>query len=70
MRRDPLLGPHGRKVVVVLCGWEIAALAPRSPLPTLSRVVQAHPSLGVLLIALLAHHWWVEVPEIKETPQC
>ncbi len=61
--RRPLFGRHGRVVVAVLCGWELVALTPGCPLPTLSQVVRSHPPVGVLLLGLLAHHWFVEAKE-------
>lgn len=59
MRRE-LLGPAGPWVVRLLCGYELVALAPRSPLPTISTVVRRHPPVGVLLLGLLAQHWFLE----------
>lgn len=58
--RRALLGPAGPWVVRFLCGYELAALAPRSPLPPITTIVRRHPPLGVLLIGLLFHHFYVE----------
>lgn len=58
--RRPLFGRHGHRVVAFFCGWELVALCPGSPVPTLSQVVKRHPSVGVLLLSLLGHHWFVE----------
>lgn len=59
MRRSPL-GPYGRKVVAGLCAWEIVALAPKSPVPTISETVDKFPPFGLVLLALLTHHWYIE----------
>lgn len=57
MRRS-ILGRHGRVVVTALCAYEVVAL--RTPPPTISQVVGKCPAVGVALIGLLAHHWFVE----------
>lgn len=57
--RSPLFGRHGRKVVGLLCGYECVALV--TPLPTISELVKRYPLLGVALLALLGHHWFLEV---------
>lgn len=59
----PAFGPHGRKVIAGLCGWELAALIPGSPVPTISQTVRSHPTFGWVLLALLGHHWFVEVEQ-------
>lgn len=58
--RQPAFGPHGRKVVAALCGWELAALPPGSPFPTLSSMVKRYPAVGFALLGLLVHHWYLE----------
>jgi len=60
LRRRSPLGSHGRKVIAFLCAWELLALAPGSPVPTISQTVERYPLFGVLLLSLLAHHWFVE----------
>lgn len=60
--RRPAFGPHGRKVVAFLCAWELLALIPGSPIPTVSATVDRRPFVGALLLGLLAHHWFVEQP--------
>lgn len=60
---QPLLGRWGRKVVAGLCTWEVVALVPGSPVPTISATVDRHPWFGLLLLALLTHHWYVETGE-------
>lgn len=59
--RRPPFGRHGQKVVAFLCTWEVLALPERSPLPTLSEMVDRHHWFGWLLLALLGHHWFVEL---------
>lgn len=59
--RQPVFGRHGRKVVAFLCTWELAALAPGSPIPTVSETVDRHPWFGLLLLLLLGHHWFFEL---------
>lgn len=60
--RRPVFGRHGRKVVAVLCAYEVVALwVPW--LPTISEVVKRWPLVGVLILALLGHHWFVEAVE-------
>lgn len=58
--RRPLFGRHGRMVVAALCGWELVALAPGSPVPTLSECVKRHPVFGAVLLGALIHHWYLE----------
>lgn len=65
--RRPALGPHGRKVIAGLCTWEIVALLPNSPIPTISATVEKKRVFGVVLLALLGHHWFIEQhPEAYE----
>ncbi len=64
--RRPALGRHGRKIIAGLCSWEVAALVPGSPLPTISATVRHHPSFGWVLLGLLGHHWFVELEEALE----
>jgi hypothetical protein len=59
-RHRPIFGPHGRKVVAGLCGWELAALVPGSPIPTVSETVSRFPLFGAALLGLLADHWYLE----------
>lgn len=58
--RRPLFGRHGGLVVAGLCGYELAALCPRSPFPPLTRIVHRYPPVGFLLVAVLAHHLLLE----------
>ena len=58
--RKPLFGRYGRRVVASVCTWEIVALVPSSPVPTVSETVRRFPVFGWTLLALLAHHWYVE----------
>lgn len=58
----PLFGQHGQKVIAVLCAYEVVALHPAVPLPTLSDLVDKHPVLGWCFLAALGHHWFVEDP--------
>lgn len=64
--RRPLFGRHGRKVVALLCGWELVALFPGSPVPTISHTVEHHKVFGAVLLGLLAHHWFLELHEAVE----
>jgi len=74
--RRPLFGRHGRKVIAAVCAYEVAALPARSPLPTVSTLVARYPACGWLLLAALAHHWFLEgsvipthhPPHQRETP--
>lgn len=59
--RSPF-GRHGKKVVVSLCGWEVVAIL--AGLPTLSEIVKKYPHLGWFMLLLLAHHWYVERPDL------
>jgi hypothetical protein len=43
-----------------MCGWELLALVPGSPIPTISHTVSKYELFGVALLAMLAHHWYVE----------
>ena len=63
MVRRALFGRHGRKIIAAFCLWEIVALMPGSPVPTISEVVDDHPGIGLALLAVLAHHWFVEAGE-------
>jgi hypothetical protein len=66
--RRPPLGRYGRMVVGALCAYEVVALT--TPLPTISNVVRSAPPVGYVLLALLAHHWFVEDIEcLATTPQ-
>lgn len=40
------------------CGYECIALV--TPLPTISELVKRRPPAGVVLLAMLAHHWYLE----------
>lgn len=62
----PAFGPYGHKVVAFLCSWEIAALVPHSPLPTISATVRRFPPFGWILLVLLGHHWFLEIEEALE----
>jgi hypothetical protein len=59
--RRPPFGRHGKRVVALLCAYEVVAL--HTPLPTITAIVRQFPLLGVLLLALLAHHWFIELEE-------
>jgi hypothetical protein len=59
--RRPLFGRHGRKVVAGLCAWELVALVPGSPVPTISHTVSKKKPVGWALLGMLAHHWYLEV---------
>lgn len=61
--RRPLFGRHGRRVVIALCSWEVAALLTRR-VPTLSELVRRSPLIGAALLGALVHHWYIE----QETP--
>lgn len=61
--RRPPFRHHGRTIIAALCGYELLALPERSPLPTISEVVNRHRLLGVMLLGLLGHHWFVELVE-------
>lgn len=64
MVRRPLLGRHGPFVVTVLCGYEIVALIPGSPLPSITEISQTRfRPLGLLLCVLGLHHFYLEDPE-------
>lgn len=58
--RRALLGPAGPWVVRFLCGYELVALSGRTRLPTITEIVRMHPLVGVLLLTLLAQHWFLE----------
>ncbi|MFZ5863027.1 MAG: hypothetical protein ACOYXR_09335 [Nitrospirota bacterium] len=57
--RRPLLGRFGPYIVAGVCGYELAALAVDG-VPTVSDMVRRHPLLGVGVLVMLAHHWFVE----------
>lgn len=50
-------------MVAALCGWELAAIHKASPVPTLSAMVKRYPVVGMLLLVLLTHHWYLEVTD-------
>ena len=56
----PLLGRYGTYVVGGLCGFEIVGLFPGSPSPTISQLVKRHPAVGLMILAALVHHWFLE----------
>lgn len=62
---QPLFRSHGRKVIAFFCAWELVALVPHSPVPTISATVDRHPWFGMLLLAALAHHWFAEASTIE-----
>jgi hypothetical protein len=64
--RRPVFGAHGRRVIAALCLWEIVALVPRSPVPTISATVRQWPPFGWVLLGLLGHHWFVELEHALE----
>lgn len=65
--RRPAFGRHGRWVVAVCCTWELVALPQQSPVPTISETVDRHPWFGLILLGLLAHHWYLELEQVMET---
>lgn len=58
--RAPILkDPWGRRVVVVLCGYEVMAML--SPLPTLTQLsIRSRRVLGAVIVAVLFHHLIIE----------
>ena len=65
--RRCLFGRHGSLAVSVVCGYEVAALAPRSPLPPITHLVRRWPPLGWAILAALGHHFFVELAEAVAT---
>lgn len=61
--RRPPFRHHGRKVIAAFCSYELASLVPKSPLPTISEMVRRRPVVGLMLLALLSHHWFLELEE-------
>lgn len=61
--RQPLFGRHGHKVIAGFCLWELVALIPHSKVPTISKTVTTHKPFGYVLLGLLAHHWYLELPQ-------
>lgn len=61
--RRPPFGRHGRKVVAFLCAYEVLALIPWTPVPTISELVNRFPVAGAVLLTLLGHHWYLEDPD-------
>lgn len=61
--RRPLFGRHGHKVVAGFCLWELVALLPKSRVPTVSKTVTTHKPFGYVLLGMLAHHWYLELPQ-------
>lgn len=47
-------------MVIGLCSWELLALLGLVPIPTLSQSVRKIPTLGWVILGLLAHHWYLE----------
>lgn len=63
--RPPLAG-RGHIVVAGICIYELAALPKRSPLPTISHIIETRRHgwcLGVAMLAGFACHWWVRFGE-------
>ena len=58
--RRCLFGRHGGWVVRAGCGYEIAALLPRSPLPPLTHIGRRWPAFAWALWLALGHHLLVE----------
>lgn len=58
MWRRPI--PHGIPIIVAGCSYELVALIPGSPVPTISTLVRRRRSLGVLLLLALTHHLLLE----------
>lgn len=58
--RSPLFGRYGHAVVAVGCVYEVLALLPGSPLPTLTELGRRHPAVKWSLTGALVHHWHLE----------
>lgn len=58
--RNPLFGRHGTLVVAGGCIYEVLALLPGSPLPTLTELCRRHPAVKWALTGALVHHWHLE----------
>lgn len=56
--RRPL--PAGNVLVTTLCSYEVAMMLTRSSQRTITAHVRRRPILGILILAALAHHWYVE----------
>lgn len=60
--RRPLFGGYGRRIVAAGCLYEVVALLPSSPVPTISELVKRYPVAGAVIVAALVHHWYFEQP--------
>lgn len=58
--RRAIFPGRGRQVIATICGYELVALIPRSPLPPISDLVRRWPVVGAVLLLALTHHWYVE----------
>lgn len=61
--RRPMFGRRSPYVVAGFCAWELAALLPGARIPTFTSLIRRYPAGGVALLALLAHHFFVETAE-------
>lgn len=60
--RRPL--PGGTILVLTLCAWEVYAILTRQRQRTITAHVRRRPVLGIITLAALAHHWYVETPQV------
>ena len=58
--RRPLFPTWGRRIITLLCGYELVALY--SPLPPITHVCRRWRLAGVALVLALAHHLFIEDP--------
>ena len=63
MKHRPIFRNQGSKIVATFCLWELIALTPGSPVPTISATVRKHRIFGVILLAALADHWYLEADD-------
>lgn len=61
--RRPVFGRHGPWVVRALCSYELVALLPGSPFPTLTKISDRHRWLKWGLVGVLGHHLFIEVTQ-------
>lgn len=57
--RRSLIPGKGRTFLTVVLTYEVAALW-SDHLPTISEEVKRHPEFGVVILAALAHHFYLE----------
>ena len=65
--RRCIAGRYGGHVVTGLCTYEVAALAPGSPLPPITHICRRWPVLGVALWLGFGHHLFWEAVEAITT---